>query len=102
MHITPEQVTKLAAMSKITMSPEEAAKLVPELEAILSYVDILQEVDTEGVIPTSQVTGLVHTTYDDIPENQAFSDNIAAKILEQTGQPVEMKQIKVPNVLSHD
>ncbi len=58
--VTLDEIKKLADLSRIRLEAEEAESLRTELEKILEYVDQLAEVDTEGVEPTSQVTGLVN------------------------------------------
>jgi aspartyl-tRNA(Asn)/glutamyl-tRNA(Gln) amidotransferase subunit C len=56
--LTREDVLKLAALSKLRLSDEEIEKLRSELSEILDYVQILDSVDTSGLEPTYQVTGL--------------------------------------------
>ncbi|OGW79113.1 MAG: asparaginyl/glutamyl-tRNA amidotransferase subunit C [Omnitrophica bacterium RIFCSPLOWO2_12_FULL_44_17] len=50
--INIDQVAKLARLS---LKPEEKGKLSKDLENILAYVDLLQELDTSKVEPTSHV-----------------------------------------------
>jgi aspartyl-tRNA(Asn)/glutamyl-tRNA(Gln) amidotransferase subunit C len=56
--LTRDEVLKLAALSKLRLSDEEIEKLRSELSEILSYVETLDKVDTEGLQPTYQVSGL--------------------------------------------
>jgi aspartyl-tRNA(Asn)/glutamyl-tRNA(Gln) amidotransferase subunit C len=56
--LTREDVLKLAALSKLRLSDEEIEKLRSQLSEILDYVQILDSVDTSGLEPTYQVTGL--------------------------------------------
>lgn len=56
--LSREDVLKLAALSKLRLSDEEIEKLRDQLSEILSYVEILDKVDTKGLEPTYQVTGL--------------------------------------------
>jgi len=46
-------VHKVAMLSRIRLTDDEAAELGPQLESILDYVDQLQQVDTEGVVETA-------------------------------------------------
>jgi aspartyl-tRNA(Asn)/glutamyl-tRNA(Gln) amidotransferase subunit C len=48
----------LARLSRLRLSDEEIEKFRGELSEILEYVEILNKVDTTGLEPTSQVTGL--------------------------------------------
>ncbi len=56
--ISIDDVKKLATLSALTVSDEEAIALQLQLEEILTFVEQLSEVDTTGKEPTYQVTGL--------------------------------------------
>lgn len=61
------EVKRLAALSRLRLSDEEAAEFLKELNAILGYVEKLSSVDTTGVEPTPQVTGLKNVMRPDEP-----------------------------------
>jgi len=63
--ITVEDVRRVAALAKIAVTDEEAKKLAKELDSILEYVRQLDAVDTAGLEPTYQVTGLNNVTRKD-------------------------------------
>jgi aspartyl-tRNA(Asn)/glutamyl-tRNA(Gln) amidotransferase subunit C len=50
------EVRRIAALAHLALSEEEEARLAGELSQILSYVEKLKELDTEGVEPTSAVS----------------------------------------------
>lgn len=56
--ITTDQVEHIAKLARIELTKQEKEKMTEELGAILTYVEKLNEVDTTGVEPTAQVTGL--------------------------------------------
>jgi aspartyl-tRNA(Asn)/glutamyl-tRNA(Gln) amidotransferase subunit C len=56
--LSRDDILKLAALSKLRLSDEEIERLQGELAEILDYVKQLDEVDTEGLSPTYQVSGL--------------------------------------------
>jgi len=55
MSVSPEQVRHIAKLARIAMSDEELDRLLPELNNILSWVEQLAEVNTEGVEPLTAV-----------------------------------------------
>lgn len=55
---TKSEVEKVASLARIGISEAEKDELTQGLSSILEFVDALQAVDTKGVAPTSQVTGL--------------------------------------------
>jgi len=46
-------VRKVAMLSRIRLTDEEAAELGPQLSSILGYVEQLSAVDTDGIKPTA-------------------------------------------------
>ncbi len=56
--ITVSDVQKLAKLSALKLSDEEINSLRSQLQDIIAFVEQLNEVDTTGVEPTYQVTGL--------------------------------------------
>lgn len=55
MSVTNEQVRHIARLARIAMSDDELERLVPELNAIIGWVEQLGEVDTDGVEPLTAV-----------------------------------------------
>ena len=63
--ISKDDVIYVAALAKLAITDDEAAKFTKELNAILGYVRQLDAVDTTGLSPTYQVTGLTNVTRSD-------------------------------------
>ena len=55
MSVSIDQVRHIAGLARIAMSEEEIARLAPELNNILGWVEQLAEVGTEGVEPLATV-----------------------------------------------
>ena len=55
MSVNTEQVRHIAKLARIAMSDGEVDALVPELNAIIGWVEQLAAVDTEGVEPLTAV-----------------------------------------------
>lgn len=60
-------VSHVAKLANLPLSEEEKKKFAKQLEETLSYIESLNEVDTENVEPTSQVTGLENVLREDEP-----------------------------------
>ncbi len=58
-------VKHIAKLANLTLSEEEEKKFEKQLEETVDYIEGLSEVDTTGIEPTSQVTGLENVTRDD-------------------------------------
>lgn len=96
MALTKDQVRHIAKLARLGLSEKELEKFSLQLTDILQYVEILNEVNTEGVEPTSQVTGL---------QNISRSDTVTAwvsreELLACTELPVEQNQIRVRSIIS--
>ena len=90
-----EEVLKLAKLSRLKLTEEEIERFAVELSAILDYVETLNKVDTKGLEPTYQVTGLKNAMRRDEPiEYQA-----KPKELLKNAPAVEKNQFKVKRVL---
>ncbi len=51
-------VKKVSTLARIEMSDEDLNKMAPKLESIISWVEQLEEVDTDNVEPLSSVANI--------------------------------------------
>lgn len=58
-------VTHVAKLANLPLNGTEKKKFEKQLSSILEYIEKLNEVDTNGIDPTSQVTGLENVTRED-------------------------------------
>jgi aspartyl-tRNA(Asn)/glutamyl-tRNA(Gln) amidotransferase subunit C len=93
--ISDSEVRKLAYLSRLKLTDKEVAKYQTELSAILSYVEILQKVDTAGLEPTSQVTGLTNVVRPD--ELLDYGTN--PDVLLKNAPAIEAHQFKVKRII---
>ncbi len=56
--VTVEDVERVAELAHLKLRPEETARMLTDLNAILDYVAELNELDTSGVEPLAQVNEL--------------------------------------------
>jgi len=93
--LTKDDVKKIADLAKLQLSEAEIEKFLPQLQQILDNAKMLEEVDTEGVEPIAQITGVENMVYGDSVE----TENLAPLLLAQSPQPIERNMIKVSNIL---
>jgi aspartyl-tRNA(Asn)/glutamyl-tRNA(Gln) amidotransferase subunit C len=53
--ITEEEVRKVADLANLRLSPDEVTRMAREMDAVLTHVDELNQLDTTGVEPMAQV-----------------------------------------------
>lgn len=74
--MTREEVLHIAKLSKLDLKEEEIEKFQDQLSKIVDYISDLSKVDTKGIEPTSQTTGLKNVFREDSvkPENYLTSE----------------------------
>ena len=58
MKLKKEQVKHIAELARLDVAEEELEKYSEQLTGILEFIEKLQEVNTDDVEPTAQVTGM--------------------------------------------
>lgn len=53
MRITRKEVEHVATLARLKLDEEEISTFTGQMDAILSYVDTLSQLNTDGIIPTS-------------------------------------------------
>lgn len=93
--ISISDVHYVASLSKIAVTDDEATKLQGELAVILDYVQQLNDLDTSGVEPTYQVSGLTNVDREDV----IIEYGVDQQSLLHNAPHSQDNQIKVPKVL---
>ncbi len=84
MQITPELVKYLESLARITLSEDEEKKVGAELGDILAYIDMLNELDTEGVEAMSHCFPLTNVMREDEVAPSMSPDEITANAPESS------------------
>ncbi|GAD14635.1 aspartyl/glutamyl-tRNA amidotransferase subunit C [Geobacillus kaustophilus GBlys] len=66
--ISIEQVKHVADLARLAITDEEAEMFTKQLDAIITFAEQLNELDTENVPPTSHVLDMRNVMREDIPE----------------------------------
>lgn len=93
--ITTDDVQYLARLSNLQLKDDEIDGLRGNIERILAYVEQLNELDTEGIEPTYQITGLSNRHRED----QLTHEPVGRDELLALAPDVDANQVKVPKVL---
>ncbi|MGF1574632.1 MAG: Asp-tRNA(Asn)/Glu-tRNA(Gln) amidotransferase subunit GatC [Cyanophyceae cyanobacterium] len=89
-----EQVRHVAHLARLELTPAEEEQLTRQLGDILSYVEQLQELDTEGIEPTFHALDVPSLTRPDQVQPWPDTESILA------GAPERADQFfKVPRIL---
>lgn len=89
--LSKEHVLKLAKLSRLTLREDEITRYQKELSKILDYVERLEAVDTTGLEPTYQVSGLTNVMREDIAKpQQATPDELLAMTPKRNGRYIKV------------
>lgn len=94
MALTKEEVLKITKLSKLSFKEEEIEKFQIELNDILGYVDMLNEVDTSQVEPLIYINDVVNN-FRQIEEKESLP---LEKVLANAPESAE-NAIVVPKVV---
>lgn len=94
--ITRDDVQHLAQLSSLLLDEAEIDSLQKDIEGILESIKQLEELDTEGVEPTYQVTDRENVFRDDVVVNYGVNREALIDLAAEQ----ENGSVKVPKVLS--
>ena len=94
MKISRAEVEHVARLARLALQPEELEAMTGQMDAILGYVDKLNELDTEGIEPTAHA----------VPMENAFrADEVKPSIgierAQQNAPATDGSCFKVPKVI---
>lgn len=92
--ISVDQVKHVAHLARLAITEEEAEKFTKQLDAIITFAEQLNELDTENVEPTSHVLELKNVLREDIPQKGLPREEVLKNAPEQ-----QDGQIKVPAII---
>lgn len=93
MALTVAEIKKIADLARLKLTVEEEQRYAETISAVLDYMTILNEVDTTGVEPTSQVTGLEDVFREDVALDSGRQEKLLAQMPE-----VKENELVVPEV----
>lgn len=94
MKLSHKDVKHIAKLARLGLTDKEIEKFSNQLSDILTYADILGEVDTEGVKPISQITDLQDVLFEDEIEDC----EVSKELLAESPMDIEDNMIKVKSV----
>ncbi len=83
MKITREEVEHVARLARLELTEEEKDLFTGQMDAILAYVDKLNELDTSGVVPTSHAVPMENAFREDEVGSSIGVDNALANAPER-------------------
>ena len=95
--ITPDDVSKVATLARLTLTDDELAKATTELAAMLDHFADIDALDLDGVEPMNNPTDLVNVMRDDVVGDVLDRDEVLA-----AAPMAEDHRFRVPPILGLD
>ena len=94
MKISRNEVEHVARLARLALSAEELEAMTGQIDAILGYVEKLNELDTDGIVPTAHA----------VPMENAFREDevkpsIGVERAQQNAPDTDGSCFKVPKVI---
>lgn len=83
MLVPVSEVEKIASLSRLSFSEDEKKEYQHHLEAILITAKKLEELDTEGVLPTAHIQGLSNVLREDVAGESMDNELLTANAPER-------------------
>lgn len=92
--LTKDEIEHIALLARIELNADELVRATEEVSAIVGFVDSLQAIDTQGVVATSQVTGLSDVWREDVViDCQISRDDLLANAPNTLDGYVKVKKV---------
>ena len=92
--ITIDEVKYVANLARLAITEEEAVKFTNQLDAIISFAEQLNELDTDHVEPTSHVLDIKNVMREDIAK-----PGLPVEEVLKNAPDHENGQIRVPSII---
>ncbi len=93
---TRDDVERVARLARLELTEPEIARFTRQLADILAYAELVRQVDTTDVPPTSHPLGSTAAGRDDVP---AASIDRSALLAQAPDASIDAGLFKVPKVL---
>jgi len=93
MRLNKLEVEKIAKLSRLELTDVEKDVFADQLSAVLDYVGKLNEVNTENVPMTAQVTGLENVYREDVIDQCEFQKELIKQASESEDNLIKTKSV---------
>jgi len=94
MRMSREEVQRIALLARLELTPAEEAELVEHFDKMLTYVEKLNQLNTDGVEPTAHAVAVPGPFREDRVTNQADPDALLQNAPTRAGD-----FFKVPKII---
>lgn len=95
MKLTTNQIEQIATLARLELTEKEKAMYAEQLSVVLDYIEMLNEVNTDGVTETCQVTGLEDVYREDeaVDTDEESKNRLINSFPEKMGNLLKVKAV---------
>jgi len=93
MKLSREEVLHIARLARIALTEEEITRLSGQLSNLLDHFQVLQEVNTENVLPTTQSVELRSVMREDVVEPSMPVEDVLANAPRREGEYFRVRAV---------
>ncbi|MDK1027782.1 MAG: Asp-tRNA(Asn)/Glu-tRNA(Gln) amidotransferase subunit GatC [Anaerolineae bacterium] len=76
MPLTPQEIEHIAKLARLDLTKDQKKRFRVQLEAILDYIEKLQDLDTEDIAPTTSILGGRRPLREDEPQSSLSKEDL--------------------------
>ncbi len=95
MKLTTKEIEQIATLARLELSEKEKKMYAEQLSVVLDYIGMLNEVNTDGVEETCQVTGLEDVTREDkvVGSSEETKQKLIRNFPDKVGKLLKVKAV---------
>ena len=78
MKISEDTIEYVAALAKVKLEEDQKEKTIEDQNRILTYIDTMNELDTDGIEPMSHAFELKNVFREDVVTNEEYTEALLA------------------------
>jgi aspartyl-tRNA(Asn)/glutamyl-tRNA(Gln) amidotransferase subunit C len=86
MELNKEMVAKLAKLAQLEFNPAEAESIRNDLQQMIGFVEKLNEIDTEGILPLTHISKTENSLREDVVQGSVDNETALINAPEQLDQ----------------
>lgn len=95
MKLTTKEIEQIATLARLELSEKEKKMYAEQLSVVLDYIEMLNEVNTDGVEETCQVTGLMDVVREDkvVGSSEETKQKLIKNFPDKVGRLLKVKAV---------
>jgi len=95
MKLTTKEIEQITTLARLELSEKEKKMYAEQLSVVLDYIEMLNEVNADGVEETCQVTGLMDVVREDkvVGSSEETKEKLIGNFPDKVGRLLKVKAV---------